>query len=279
MEDYLKDAEKYSDLIVEWLIEVVPSVLLAIVILIVGWMIAGFVRKTLRAGLSKAGFDQSLIPFLSGIVVNLFKVLVVVSAAGVIGIETTSFIAVLGAAGLAVGMALQGSLGNFAGGVLLLIFKPIKSGEYIEAQGHGGTVSEVQIFCTVLLTPDNKTIILPNGALAGGSIVNYSRQDTRRVDMTFGIGYDDDIAKAKSILSELVNNHEGVLKTPEPVIEVVSHGDSSVNIVCRPWVKKEDYWRVHFDMHEQVKLEFDKQGVSIPFPQRDVHIHNADKVN
>ena len=191
-----------------------------------------------------------------------------------LGIETTSFVAILGAAGLAVGLALQGGLANFAGGVLILIFKPFKVGDFIDAQGHAGVVSEITVFTTVLKTPDNKTIIIPNGALSNGSMVNYSTEEKRRVDMVFGIGYGDDIAKAKQVLKRIVDEDERVLKDPAPQIVVAELADSSVNFNFRVWCTGSDYWSIYFDMNEKVKLEFDKEGVSIPFPQRDVHLYN-----
>lgn len=272
MDDLLNDAGKYTDVAVEWLIGVVPSIALAIAILVIGWIVAGFVGSTLAKALRKAKFDESLVPFLKSLVVNILKVMVVISAAGVIGIETTSFVAIIGAAGLAIGLALQGSLANFAGGVLILIFKPFKVGEYIEAQGHQGVVHEIQIFCTIINTVDNKVIILPNGGLAGGAISNYSRNNTRRVDMTFGIGYSDDIDKARTVILEVLNSCDKVLKTPQADIFVSEHGDSSVNFAVRPWCNTPDYWDVYFYAHEQIKKKFDESSISIPFPQRDVHI-------
>lgn len=264
--------EKYSGVAIDWLIKVVPSILLAIAILVIGWILAGFIGGILEKAMKKAKVDKSLTPFVKSLTINMLKVLVVISAAGVMGVQTTSFIAVLGAAGFAVGMALQGSLGNFAGGVLILLFKPIKVGEYIEAQGHGGTVEEIQMFCTLLTSIDNKVIILPNGPLAGGSIVNYSRNETRRVDLTFGIGYGDDIDKAKEVIKATLQAHDKILKSPEATIFVSEQADSSVNFAVRPWVKTSDYWTVYFDLQENMKKAFDKNGISIPFPQRDIHI-------
>ena len=189
-----------------------------------------------------------------------------------VGIATTSFIALLGAAGLAIGLALQGSLANFASGVLILIFKPYKINDFIEAAGIKGTVHEIQVFNTVLKTPDNKTIIIPNSQVSAGTITNYSTEATRRVDMTFGIGYSDDIDKAKSVLSKLLKEDSRVLDNPEIMIVVSELADSSVNFSVRGWVKAADYWGVYFDMHEKVKKTFDKENISIPFPQTDVHL-------
>ena len=186
----------------------------------------------------------------------------------------TSFIAVLGAAGLAVGLALQGSLQNFAGGVLILFFKPYKIGDFVDAAGYMGTVKEIQIFNTILKTPDNKTIIIPNGILSNASLTNFSTEPTRRVDMTFGIGYSDDILKAKSVLESLLKSDNRILNDPAYMIVVSELADSSVNLVVRAWCNSADYWGIYFSMQEKVKLEFDKQGISIPFPQRDVHVYN-----
>jgi small conductance mechanosensitive channel len=193
-----------------------------------------------------------------------------------IGVKTTSFVAVLGAAGLALGFALQGSLSNFAGGVMILLFKPFKVGDIIEAQGHRGKVDEIRIFNTIIKTLDNKTIIIPNGEVSGNSIINYTAEPTRRVDMTFGIGYDDDIGKVKSVLKRVIDSDERILEDPAPMIVVSEHGGSSVNFAVRPWVKTEDYWGVYFDMHEKVKLAFDEEGISIPYPQRDIHLYREE---
>jgi small conductance mechanosensitive channel len=189
-----------------------------------------------------------------------------------VGVAMTSFIAVLGAAGLAVGMALSGTLQNFAGGVMILIFKPFKVGDFIEAQGYAGSVREIQIFNTILKTPDNKTIIIPNGGLSTGSMVNYSAEETRRVDFTFGIGYNDNIDQAKGILSKLIENDTRILKDPAPFIAVSELADSSVNLVVRVWARTADYWGVFFDMTEAVKKTFDNEGVEIPFPQTTLHL-------
>jgi small conductance mechanosensitive channel len=187
----------------------------------------------------------------------------------------TSFIAILAAAGLAVGMALSGTLQNFAGGVMILLFRPFKVGDYINALGYSGTVKEIQIFNTILTTPDNVTIILPNGGLSGSAMTNYSTQATRRVDLTYGIGYDDDIDKAREILKNLIAGDKRILKDPEPFVAVSELADSSVNFVVRVWVNSSDYWGVFFDMQETVKKRFDDNGVSIPFPQTDVHVHQT----
>jgi small conductance mechanosensitive channel len=266
--------QAYIDKAVELIMLYAPKLLLAIITLIVGLWIIKFIVKGIKKALEKSKVDESLKKFLASLLSTLFKILLFISVASMVGIETTSFVAIIGAAGLAVGFALQGSLGNFAGGVLILLFKPFKVGDFIDTGGHAGSVSAIHIFNTVLKTPDNKTIILPNGGLSSGSITNFSTEATRRVDMTFGIGYGDDLKKAKEVLGSLVNSDDRVLKDPVPMVVVSGLGDSSVNFTVRAWVSAADYWGLFFDMQERVKLEFDKQGISIPFPQRDVHLYN-----
>jgi small conductance mechanosensitive channel len=224
--------------------------------------------------MERSNIDISLRKFLSSLFGIILKVLLLISVASMIGIATTSFVAILGAAGLAVGLALQGGLANFAGGVIILIFKPFKVGDFIDAQGYMGTVNEITIFTTVLKTPDNKTVIIPNGALSNGSMVNFSTEPRRRVDMVFGIGYGDSIEKTKSVLSKLVDADARILKDPAPQIVVGELGDNSVNFTVRVWCESANYWGVFFDTHEKVKLAFDEEGISIPFPQRDVHVYN-----
>jgi len=249
-----------------------PGLVYALIVLIVGLWVIKMITKGVKRVVQKSDIDDSLTTFLSSLVSMVLKVILVITVIDMLGIQATSFIAILGAAGLAVGMALSGTLQNFAGGVMLLVFKPFKVGDYIDAQGHSGTVNQIQIFNTILKTPDNKTIIIPNGGLSTGSMVNYSAEPTRRVDFTFGIGYSDDIDKAKSILKSLVEKDTRILPEPAYMIAVSELADSSVNFVVRVWVNAGDYWAVHFDMFEAVKKAFDENGVSIPFPQRDVHL-------
>jgi small conductance mechanosensitive channel len=249
------------------------DIIAALAIFIIGRWVANLITKGVRRLLERANVDATLIKFLSNIVRILLLIFVILAAIGQLGIQTTSLIAVLGAAGLAVGLALQGSLANFAAGVLVIIFRPYKVGDYIEAAGVAGTVDEVQIFNTVMNTPDNKRIIVPNSQITGGIITNYSAHETRRVDFTFGIGYADDIDKAKSIIEEVLTGDERVLEDPAPQIVVAELADSSVNIVARPWAKAADYWGLKFDVTETVKKRFDAEGISIPFPQRDVHVY------
>lgn len=252
-----------------------PKLLLAILVLLVGlWIINRFVALSLRTMESRS-VDPTLGRFMTNFLSILFKALLLISVASMIGIETTSFIAVLGAAGLAVGLALQGSLANFAGGVLVLLFRPYKVGDFIEAQGISGTVSEIQIFNTIMKTPDNKVIIVPNGAVSNGIITNYSKEATRRVDFVFGIGYSDDIARARTAIEQVIAGDSRILPDPPAMVVVSSLADSSVNFTVRVWVNAPDYWAVNFATIEAVKLAFDRENISIPFPQRDVHVHQA----
>jgi small conductance mechanosensitive channel len=250
-------------------------ILAALAIFIIGRIVASTVAKGVRRALTRGNTDPTLIGFVANLVRFAILAFTMIAVLGRLGVETGSFVAVVGAAGLAIGLALQGSLSNFASGVLLLVFRPIKVGDYVEAGGTSGSVKEIGIFTTVLHPPDNKKVICPNSQVTGGTITNYSANDTRRVDMVAGIGYGDDIPKAKSVLERIVNEHQLVLNDPAPVVEVSELADSSVNFVVRPWVKTGDYWRVKFDVTASIKAEFDKEGISIPFPQQDVHMHQA----
>lgn len=250
-----------------------PRVVFAIITLIVGLWIVKILVNVIGKGLDKGDVDEALKGFLSSISGVLLKVLVYITALSVLGIEMTSFVAVLAAAGFAIGMALSGTLQNFAGGVMILLFKPFKIGDYIDAQGHSGSVKEIQIFNTILTTPDNKTIILPNGPLSTGSMVNYSTEPKRRVDWTVGIGYGDDVDKAYEVIEKLLAGDDRILDEPKPFIAVKELADSSVNFAVRAWVNSADYWGVFFRMNEEVYKTFDKEGLSIPYPQTDVHIH------
>jgi len=256
------------------LLEYAPKFVSAIVVLIVGWIIIGFVMRGLRRFFNRVNLDPALESFILSLSGIGLKIILLVVVATMFGVQTTSLVALLGAAGLAIGLALQGSLSNFAGGVLILVFKPFKIGDYIEAQGVGGTVRNIQIFNTILNTPDNKILILPNGNLANDVITNYTDQKHRRVDFVFGIGYGDDIKLAKETLEEVVAGDKRVIKNNNdrlPQIVVGNLGDSSVDIWCRVWVKTDDYWDLKFEKLEAVKIAFDAKGISIPFPQRDVH--------
>lgn len=244
----------------------------AIVIFYVGRMIARGASGLLERGLLSRNIDKAVVSFLSSIVYAILLIATALMALSQIGVQTTSFIAILGAAGLAVGLALQGSLANFASGVLIILFRPFKSGDFIDAGGITGTVDKIEIFQTTMKTPDNKRVIVPNAKITGGHITNFSAESTRRVDLVIGISYDSDLLKAKTILQDIISNDERVLPAPAPNIRVSELADSSVNIIVRPWVKTEDYWGVYWDTLERVKLAFDAQGIGIPFPQMDIHI-------
>jgi small conductance mechanosensitive channel len=251
------------------------KVVLALVIFVVGKWIAGLIRGLCRKGMEKSKVDAVLVGFLSSIAYYALMIAVVIAAISQLGIQTTSFVAVLGAAGLAIGFALQGSLSNFASGVLIILFRPFKVGDFVEAGGVTGVVDEIGILVTVMHTPDNKGIIVPNSQVMGGQITNFNMHPDRRCDMVFGISYTDDIDKAKAILKEIVDADPRCLKDPAPQVALSELADSSVNFVVRPWVKASDYWGVFFDTHEAVKKRFDAENVSIPFPQRDVHLFQA----
>ena len=244
----------------------------ALVVLIVGLWVIKAIMKGVKKGFDKKNMDESLKPFLLSMIGILLKVMLVISVLTMVGIQMTSFIAILGAAGLAVGLALSGTLQNFAGGVMILIFKPFKVGDFIDAQGYMGVVKEIQIFITILTTPDNKTVIIPNGGLSTSSLTNYSAEPTRRVDWSFGIAYGDNFDKAKSMILELIKADSRILTDPEPFIVLGEMADSSVNITARGWVNGSDYWGVFFDMNEKFYKQADKHGLSIPFPQLDVHL-------
>lgn len=245
----------------------------SILILLIGFWIARKLVELLGTIMVKRGVDESLQPFLKSIISIGFKVIVLLCVVQVLGVPAASFLAVLGSAGLAIGLALQGSLSNFAGGVLILTVKPFRKGDFITTMGVSGTVHLIHLLNTVLKTPDNQTIFIPNGQLAGATVTNFSVEPNRRLVMEFGIHYKDDIRQAKGIIEEAVKSDERVLVDPAPQIVVISWGESSINISTRIWVKKEDYWAVNFDMHEKIKYEFDDAGITIPFPQRDLHVY------
>ena len=248
------------------------DIAIAIIIVVLGIIVVKGIRSLFGKVLKKRGVDETLSRFMSNIVYALLMAVVFIAAIGQLGVDTTSLVAIVGAAGLAVGLALQGSLANFASGIMIMVFKPFVTGHYISAGGESGTVEEVNVFQTILRSPDNKRIVLPNGQVIGGSITNYTVEERRRIDFVFGIGYDDDIRKAKEIMTEVITSDERVLKDPAPTIGVLELADSSVNFAVRPWVKTADYWSVYWDIMERMKLRLDEEGISIPFPQRDVHL-------
>ena len=272
-----KFASYIPDNIVEILSGYAFSLVMALLVFLIGKWVARRVTNLLVSVLRKVkGMDETLVKFLENIVYYILMVIVILTAVAELGVETTSFMAILGAAGLAVGLALQGSLGNFASGVMIILFKPFKVGDVVTAGGVTGSVKEVSIFNTIMITPDNQKVIVPNAAVTGGSIININANPTRRVDLVVGIGYDDDIKKAKDVLTTIVESDERVLKEEGITVAVSELADSSVNFVVRAWVNTPDYWGVKFDLTENIKVTFDKEGISIPYPQQDLHLHKKD---
>ena len=262
----------FTDRLLEWLSSYGPRVIGALIALVVGFWIIGVIRKALGKAFGKSSMEETLARFLQSLIGIALKVVLVVVVLGMIGVQAASFVAIIGAATFAVGFALQGSLSNFAGGVLIMIFRPYRAGDFIEAVGFAGTVKEIQILNTVLNTLDNKTVIIPNGELATSPLTNYSAEPTRRVDMTFGVSYDTDLEQAREAIMSVILGQKMVLGSPAPFVRVIELADSSVNFACRVWVNTPDYWQVYFDITEGVKKELDARGISIPFPQMDVHL-------
>ena len=248
------------------------NILMAVAIFVIGRWLARLLLGITDKMMTRTGMDPMLVRFVHSILNALLLLVIIIAALDRLGVNTTSFIALIGAAGLAVGLALQGSLQNFAAGVLLIVFRPFKVGHFVEAGGAAGVIEEIGIFSTRMKSGDNREIIVPNGAIYGGMITNYSARDTRRIDMVFGIGYGDDIRKAREIIKGILDADERILKDPEPLIAVGELANSSVNFNVRPWVNNADYWNVRFDVTEKIKLAFDENGISIPFPQMDVHL-------
>jgi len=258
----------------DWVIKIFIALLIYLIGKWIAKRITNFVRKLMEARDS----DPTLINFLSNVVYAILLIAVILAALDTLGLPVTSLVAVVGAAGLAVGLALKDSLGNFASGVMLVMFRPFSKGDFVEVAGVAGTVNEVRIFSTILTTPDNKQIIIPNGQVAADTITNYSANDQRRVDIVFGVGYDDDLKVAREVLTRLCAEHPKVLDDPETKIFVMNLGDSSVDFAVRPWAKTEDYWTVYSDLLEQAKVELEAAGCNIPYPQTDVHLHHSNPI-
>jgi small conductance mechanosensitive channel len=263
---------KYWDYFTNVLMEYSPRLISAVLIFIIGWGAIRLIKKLVVRIMTKREMEPTLSKFLADILIWTLKILLFVTVISRLGVENSSFVAIIGAAGLAIGLALQGSLANFAGGVLIIMFKPFKVGDFIEAQSVSGTVKQIQIFVTQLATVDNQVIFVPNGALSNGTIINYSYATTRRANLTIGISYGSNIKKAKELAMEVMINHPAVLKEPEPMVLVDSLADSSINLAVRPWANLEDFFTMRSDILEQIKLKFDENNIEIPFPQRDVHI-------
>lgn len=266
------DTQKWIDAGYNLIIEFGPKIIGAILIWVIGSWIVKLMLKGIRKAMNKANYDESLKKFLLNLINWIFKIILIIVVLGTVGVETTSFAAVIAAAGLAIGLALQGSLGNFAGGVLIMIFKPFKIGDLIEGQGEIGVVKEIEIFTTKLTGLSNKEIIIPNGALSNGNIINYTTEGTRRVDLVIGVSYDANIKKTKEVLQNVLTSHPKILKEPAAVVAVTELADSSVNFVVRPWCLAEDYWTVYFEVTENVKEALDAAGIEIPYPHQ-VEIH------
>ena len=251
------------------------KIIVAAIILYTGWKIAKILHDMIVTILTRKNIDAMLVSFTGNVAYIVLLLFVIVAALGQLGVQTTSIIAMIGAAGLAIGLALQSSLSNFAAGMMIIFFRPFKVGDYIETAGVSGHVEGIQIFSTQLRSADNKAIIVPNSSITGGNIVNYSAKNERRVDLVFSISYDDDLRKVKGILKELLEKDARILKDPEPIIAVSELADYSVNLVVRPWVRTDDYWDVYWSLMEAVKLRFDAEGISIPFPQRNIYVHQV----
>lgn len=260
--------ESFIDLLKSWGLKA----LIALIILVIGRFVSRWLAGALRKALRKAKVEDTLVSFAGNVGYVLMMILVVIAALNQLGFHTTSFIAILGAAGLAVGLALQGSLANFAAGIMLILFHPFKVGDFIEASGTMGTVEEIDIFTTTLKTPDNRMIIVPNNQVTAGNITNFTARDTRRIDLVVGVSYDDDLNKVQSVLESILTADDRVLKDPVPTIAIMELGESSINFVVRPWVKASDYWTTLFDLNKTIKERFDSEGIRIPYPQRDIHL-------
>jgi small conductance mechanosensitive channel len=267
--------QEYTDLAISFMSEYGMKIIGALLIFIIGKWAARTITKIVVAVMRKNKIDETLVSFIESIIYIILLIVVVLASLNALGVQTTSFVAILGAAGLAIGLALQGTLGNVGSGVLLISFRPFKVGDFVTVGGETGTVASISIFATTLHTLDNKVVTVPNSGVTNGNITNFSAKEIRRIDLTFGIGYGDDLRKAKTVLEDIMKDDERVLSDPEPFVGVLELGDSSVNFVFRPWVQSDDYWDVYFDMHEKVKLAFDEQGISIPFPQMDVHLNKV----
>lgn len=266
----------YIQMAKDWLIATGPGVISAILIFFIGRILAKWIAGMIRKAMMRVKIEETLVRFLTKLIYYILLIAVLIAAADQIGIKTTSFMAILGAAGLAIALALKDSLANFASGVMIILFHPFKVGDFVTAGGQTGSVKQIDIFSTIMTTVDNQKIIIPNKTIMAQTITNVNAEKTRRIDLTIGIGYDDDIRLAKTTLEELIQQDERILKDPAPMIAVSELAESSVNLIVRPWVATADYGKVRFDLTEKIKLTFDERGISFPFPQRDVHMHQQD---
>ena len=264
--------EKFLGKIVNWATTDGIKLIIGIFLLWIGWKLAKKIVNILNKALERRNVDVTIRSFLDTFLEVILKGLVVLVVLEYVGIKTTGVAALVASAGVAIGLALQGSLSNFAGGLVILLIRPFNVGDYVEGAGHNGVIEKIGMFYTHMVSVDNKLILVPNGTLANGSIVNYSAKELRRVDLTFGVGYEQDILKVKRVLSNIVEAHDLILKTPEPFIALSNHGDSAINFIVKAWCKTEDYWTVYYDLLETVKIKFDEEGISIPYPQMDLHV-------
>jgi small conductance mechanosensitive channel len=272
------NTEKIIETLMYWVTTYSVKIIAAVLIFVIGKWLAGKISRIMTKLFEKNGVEITLVRFLESIIYYSLMILVLIAVAGQLGINTTSFLTIVGAAGLAVGLALKDSLSNFASGVMLIVFHPFRVGDFVTAGGVMGTVADVSLFNTTLNTPDNQREIVPNASITSNVITNVTANDTRRIDLVIGIGYDDDIKKTKEVLARIIKEEERVLESPATNIAVSELADSSVNFVVRPWVKTDDYWNVYFDLMEKIKLTFDKEGISIPYPQTDVHVHKNNSI-
>jgi small conductance mechanosensitive channel len=276
VENLTDDYGKYWELLSAFAAEYTLNFIGAIAIFLIGKWVARRITTLIKKVMERSNVDQTLVEFGESLTFILLMVVVILAALNTLGVQTTSVVAILGAAGLAIGLALQGTLANVGAAVLIILFRPFKVGDFVTVAGETGTVDDINLFSTTLSPVDNRTIIIPNGKIIGDTITNYSQKEKRRVDLVFGIGYDDDLKLAKTTLMEILQADERILEDPEPFVAVSELGDSSVNFITRAWVKTEDYWGVHFDTIETVKLTFDERGISIPYPQMDVHLDKTE---
>ena len=276
MEHLLENSEKYIEITIQYGSQYGLKLIFALLVFFIGKRIARFVTNAVVKLMKKNDIDVELISFFDSLIYWILFALVGIAALGQLGVQTASFIALIGAAGLAIGLALQGALSNFAAGVLIIILRPLRVNDFVEVAGEAGSIQNIKIFTTELRTGDNKCVIIPNSRVLDSNIINYSSTGRRRIDLVFGIGYNDNLDHARKVFQDIIQSDERILKDPEPVIAVSELAESSVNFVVRPWVKTEDYWAVNFDITEQVKKRFDEEKISIPFPQQDVNIFKAD---
>jgi small conductance mechanosensitive channel len=268
------DIEKIISTLTDWTAPYAIKIVAAILIFLIGKWVAGKIAKLSARLFEKNNIDITLVKFFENIIYYALLIVVIIAALGQLGINTTSFLTIVGAAGLAIGLALKDSLSNFASGVMLIMFRPYRIGDFVEVSGVTGTVAGIALFNTTLNTPDNQRVIVPNSSITSNVITNVTANDTRRIDLVIGIGYDDDIKKAKDILEDIIKGDSRILESPACKIAVSELADSSVNFVVRPWVKTSEYWNIYFDLTEKIKITFDKEGISIPYPQQDVHLYN-----